>query len=137
MRIEDCSAEELFTNWKGRSSCVAAEQSRAGILQDKDGRLQDMGAGLQGDARVLEVLKPLKKKLKADVLDGIVVDLCRIRDFERSEIAHLIERDETYVRTILTRLVKSGRLKMKYPEMPNHPRQKYVAQSVVRETEGV
>ncbi len=103
-------------------------------LLDNETRLLDNEAGLlDNEARLLDnerieiALKPLKKRLKPAVLDQIVVDLCKIRGFERLELASLIKRNESYVRIILGRLVKSGRLRMKYPEMPNHPHQTYSA----------
>ena len=71
--------------------------------------------------RIEKALEPLKKRLNHDVLDQIVVDLRKIREFERQELASLIKRNESYVRILLGRLVKFGRLRMKYPEMPNHP----------------
>ena len=80
---------------------------------------------MQDNERIEMAIRPLKKRLKSIVMDNIILNLCLIRGFERVEIAKLIKRDETYVRTILTRLVKSCKLRMKYPEMPNHPHQMY------------
>ena len=96
-------------------------------LQDDGKRLLDNETRLLDNERIEIALKPLKKRLKPAVLDQIVVDLCKIRGFERLELASLIKRNESYVRIILGRLVKSGRLRMKYPEMPNHPHQTYSA----------
>lgn len=96
-------------------------------LQDKEASLQDKEASLQDNDEVKRVLVGLKKRLKAEVLDGIIVELCRVMPLERSVIAHLIRRDETYVRTILSRLVAAERLRMRYPQMPNHPNQTYTA----------
>ena len=96
-------------------------------LQDNDVRLQDSGASLQGNKLIQEALRPLKRRMKQSVLDKIIIDLCKIKAFERAEVARLIHRDETYVRTFLTRLVKDGKLRMTYQEMPNHPHQSYYA----------
>ena len=100
-------------------------QDNGSSLQDNGPSLQDNGPSLQDNERVEIALRPLKKRLKSVVLEKIILDLCSIRGFERAEIARLLKRDETYVRTILTRLVKSCKLRMRYPEMPNHPRQTY------------
>ena len=100
-------------------------QDNGPSLQDNGPSLQDNGPSLQDNERVEIALRPLKKRLKSVVLEKIILDLCSIRGFERAEIARLLKRDETYVRTILTRLVKSCKLRMRYPEMPNHPRQTY------------
>ena len=85
----------------------------------------DNEARLLYNEQIEKALEPLKKRLNHDVLDQIVVDLCKIREFERQELASLIKRNESYVRMLLGRLVKSGRLRMKYHEMPNHPHQTY------------
>lgn len=95
------------------------------LLQKRDETLLDNEARLLDDERIEKALAPLKKHLNHDVLDQIVVDLCKIREFERQELASLIKCNESYVRILLGRLVKSGRLRMKYPEMPNHPHQTY------------
>ena len=102
-------------------------QDNEARLQDNGARLQDNGARLQDNESIKLALKPLKKRLKPAILNQIVVDLCKIKGFECSELAGLIHRDETYVRTIVTKLVRAGRLRMKYPEMPNHPHQAYTA----------
>jgi ATP-dependent DNA helicase RecG len=96
-------------------------------MQDNDVTMQDNDSSMQDSKLVEEVLKRLKMRLNFAVLSQIIVDLCKIKGFERVELSALIKRDETYVRTILTKLVKSGRLKMKYPEMPKHPHQAYIA----------
>ena len=96
-------------------------------MQDNDVTMQDNDSSMQDSKLVGEVLKRLKMRLNFAVLSQIIVDLSKIKGFERVELSALIKRDETYVRTILTKLVKSGRLKMKYPEMPKHPHQAYIA----------
>lgn len=97
------------------------------LFQDDTLMLQDNDSSMQDSKLVEEVLKRLKKRLKFVALSQIIVDLCKIKGFERVELSALINRDETYVRTILTKLVKTGRLRMKYPEMPKHPHQAYIA----------
>jgi DNA repair ATPase RecN len=62
-----------------------------------------------------------KTKTKLDILDY---------ENRVSEIARLIDRNETYVRTFLVKLVRLHRLQMKYPEMPNHPHQTYYASGI-------
>ena len=88
------------------------------------------GVGMCNNELIKRALEPLKKRLKSDVLNQIIVDLCSIAEFERFEIAKLIKRDESYVRKILARLVKAGRVRMKYPEMPKHPHQTYRAAEI-------
>lgn len=114
----------LFGNLEDKAPSL---EDKAPSLQDNGIRLQDNGVSLQGNELIQEALKPLKRRMKQGVLDKIIVDLCKIKAFERAEVARLIHRDETYVRTFLTRLVKDCKLRMTYPEMPNHPHQSYYA----------
>jgi ATP-dependent DNA helicase RecG len=119
---------EVFSHGKNQVSQDnrSSLQDNRPRLQDNGPRLQDNWLSLQDKARVETALKQLKQRLKSDVLCGIIVDLCRIKSFECFELAKLVQRDETYLRTILSKLVKSGRLRMKFPEMPNHPQQAYM-----------
>ncbi len=106
---------------------VARLQDSGTRLEDSGARLEDNGARLEDNVAVDRVLRNLKRRMKPSDLEDIIVNLCKINEFERVEISKLIRRNETYVRTFLARLVKLGRLQMKYPEMPNHPHQTYHA----------
>lgn len=96
-------------------------------MSNNDSTMSNSGIDMCNNELIQKALRPLRKRLKSDVLDQIVVDLCEIAEFERSEIARFIKRDESYVRKILARLLRAGRVKMRYPEMPKHPHQKYRA----------
>ncbi len=96
-------------------------------MSNNDSTMSHSGIDMCNNELIQKALRPLRKRLKSDVLDQIVVDLCEIAEFERSEIARFIKRDESYVRKILARLLRAGRVKMRYPEMPKHPHQKYRA----------
>jgi len=106
---------------------VARLEDNGARLEDSGVRLEDNGARLEDNVAVDRVLRNLKRRMKPSDLEDIIVNLCKINEFERVEISKLIRRNETYVRTFLARLVKLGRLQMKYPEMPNHPHQTYHA----------
>ena len=112
----------------GNNSSTMSNNSSA--MSNRVDGMSNSGVGMSNNELIKRVLEPLKKRLKSDVLNQIVVDLCSIAEFERFEIAKLIKRDESYVRKILARLVKTGRVKMKYPEMPKHPHQTYRAAEI-------
>lgn len=125
--LQDC-ASAMSNCASAMPDCASTMPHNGMRLQDNGVRLQDNGVSLQGNELIQEALKPLKRRMKQGVLDKIIVDLCKIKAFERAEVARLIHRDETYVRTFLTRLVKDSKLRMTYPEMPNHPNQSYYAE---------
>ena len=98
--------------------------------------MEGNGARLEDNEALSRVIRSLKRRMKPADLEDIIVDICKIKEFERVEISKLIRRDETYIKAFLARLVKSGRLRMKYPEMPNHPHQRYNAFGVKSEIDG-
>lgn len=61
-------------------------------------------------------------------LIGIITDLCNEEPLKSSEMAGLLKRNETYLRTILAEMVgENGPLAYAIPEMPTHPNQAYRA----------
>ena len=103
-------------------------------LQASGETLQASGETLQVQAENLSRLPEIKKltdNIKKHIpradFEKILCALCQGRELEAPLIARLIRRNETYVRTFLTRLVACKRLQYKYPEMPTHPHQAYTA----------
>ena len=135
-RLEDNGAAMLNSrsgmsnNNSAMSNNSSAMSNNSSAMSNSGGGMCNSGVDMCNNELIKRALEPLKKRLKYDVLDQIVVDLCSISEFERFEIAKLIKRDESYVRKILARLVKTGRVKMKYPEMPKHPHQTYRAAEI-------
>ena len=128
-RLEDNDAA-MRNSRSGMSNNSSAMSNNSSAMSNSVGGMCNNGVGMCNNELIKRALEPLKKRLKSDVLNQIVVDLCSIAEFERFEIAKLIKRDESYVRKILARLVKTGRVKMKYPEMPKHPHQTYRAAEI-------
>ena len=128
-RLEDNEAAMLNSR-SDMSNNSSAMSNNSSAMSNSGGSMCNNGVGMCNNELIKRALEPLKKRLKSDVLNQIVVDLCSIAEFERFEIAKLIKRDESYVRKILARLVKTGRVKMKYPEMPKHPHQTYRAAEI-------
>ena len=114
----------LAQKGKGTATYYVPGKAFTSILNNAQ-NLQDSAQSLQDSERIKLALLPLRKRLKPEVLDKIILDLCSIRGFDRAEISSLLKRNETYFRALLTRVVKSQKLRMEYPEMPNHPHQTY------------
>ena len=114
----------LAQKGKGTATYYVPGKAFTSILNNAQ-NLQDSAQSLQDSERIKLALLPLRKRLKPEVLDKIILDLCSIRGFDRAEISSLLKRNETYIRALLTRVVKSQKLRMEYPEMPNHPHQTY------------
>jgi ATP-dependent DNA helicase RecG len=67
-------------------------------------------------------------RVPPNVLDEAIVAVCTGEYLTREEIAEKVNRAVNSLRArSLPRLVKEGRLQLKYPERPNHPHQAYGA----------
>lgn len=85
---------------------------------------------------LLEISRPARerRRLAPADRDDIIVRLCARVPLSLRELAHLVERDEEYLLTVLRRLVASGRLALLHPEQPTHPQQKYLGRGVEGQT---
>ena len=66
-----------------------------------------------------------KKRVSGEIIEKIILDLCRIRYFEKLELCELLNRKEAAVRRYLRKLTESGHLELLYPNILNHPKQAY------------
>lgn len=59
-------------------------------------------------------------------VENIILELCALKPFKASEIAHYLGKGEDYIkRKYLSNLIKTQKLGYTYPEMVNHPDQAY------------
>ncbi len=73
-------------------------------------------------------LNALGQRTAPTVLDAFVERLCRWRTLTLAQLGELIARDPNHVRkTVLRRLLGSGRIRYRYPDEPRHPDQAYWA----------
>ena len=105
---------------KGESSQHNAESS-----QHKNGMI---------DQRQWQILESLaeamrnKKRVSAQDRDNIITGLCKNSPLTAKQISILIGRKLSTVSIhYLPRLLKEGRIRLKYSDRPNHPDQAYVA----------
>ncbi|KAF0996795.1 ATP-binding protein [Geobacillus sp. TFV-3] len=69
-----------------------------------------------------------KKRLAPAVMEQLIVRLCRERPLRLKELAELLERTPDGLRNnYLGKLLEEGKIRLKYPDQPNHPRQAYMA----------
>lgn len=126
---------------KGNATYYVLESAFLGeTLQETDETLQGTDKTLQAPAKTLQArleelrarptivqaLTRLKRHTKRNDLISIIVDLCKEEPLKSVEIAGLLNRNETYLRTILVDMVgENGSLAYTIPEMPTHPNQAY------------
>ena len=82
------------------------------------------------DSSLRALAEPLARKGKAAPaeVEEVIIALCRAGVLTGEQIARLINRNPERVRDVyLSKLVKQGRLKMRFPETPNSPNQAYAA----------
>ena len=75
-----------------------------------------------------------KKRVSGEVIEKVILDLCRIRVFEKLELCELLDRKEVAIRRYLRKLVESGHLELLYPSILNHPKQAYKTVKKANET---
>lgn len=82
------------------------------------------------DPGLRAIAEPVASKGKAPPVEveEVVVALCQGRFLTSEQIAGLLNRNPERVRDVyLSKLVKEGRLNMRFPEAPNSPNQAYTA----------
>lgn len=74
-------------------------------------------------------LLSLGKRSKKSELENVIIDMCGVAPLSIEEIANYTNRTISYIRIkILPGLLRDKRIKYTFPEMINHPNQKYSAQ---------
>jgi ATP-dependent DNA helicase RecG len=68
-----------------------------------------------------------KKRLHPTTMEQIILRLCAQRPLMLKELAHLLERTSDGLRNnYLAKLLEEGKIRLKYPDQPNHPKQAYM-----------
>jgi ATP-dependent DNA helicase RecG len=68
-----------------------------------------------------------KKRLPPSVMENIILQLCAQRPLMLKELAALLERTPDGLRNnYLGKLIEEGKIRLKYPDQPNHPKQAYM-----------
>ncbi|MGX1901262.1 ATP-binding protein [Thermolongibacillus altinsuensis] len=68
-----------------------------------------------------------KKRLSPAMMEQIILQLCAKRPLMLKELAQLLERTPDGLRNnYLAKLLSEGKIQLKYPDQPNHPKQAYM-----------
>ncbi len=126
-RYHACTALAFAANGLRCDQNAVNLHAISSTMQDNGESMQDIVRTMQDSEEVRKILAPLQARMKPAEIDDVIVSLCGIRSLSTVCIARLINRDETYVRTILKRLIESKRLDYTIPGMIKHPNQAYVA----------
>ncbi len=73
------------------------------------------------------MIESLGARVKPETSKDVIVALCRHSPYSKKEISILLHRSEVTIGDLLGELLREGRLRLLYPEVPNHPQQKYRA----------
>nr|WP_221248227.1 transcriptional regulator [Anoxybacillus mongoliensis] len=68
-----------------------------------------------------------KKRLAPTKMEEIILQLCAHRPLMLKELAYLLDRTPDGLRNnYLGKLLAEGKMRLKYPDQPNHPKQAYI-----------
>ena len=94
------------------------------VLSGMSASGRDLFAGLPGP--LVAKVRGLGRRAKAEVLRGLVLELCACRDFDPQDLGNLLGKNYDYLRErILYPLIQEGLLLYRYPESPRNPKQAY------------
>ncbi|MFF2878147.1 ATP-binding protein [Gottfriedia sp. NPDC057991] len=67
----------------------------------------------------------LKKRLKPEVLEGLILKLCLMKPYTKNELMQILNRKEKLIREKIKKLITEGKLELTYPDNITHPKQTY------------
>ena len=71
-------------------------------------------------------LKTLKKKVDKKILKSLIIELCSVSPLDSDQLSLLLKRNKNHLRRrILSELINEKKVNYLYPEMINHPQQKF------------
>ena len=80
--------------------------------------------------RWLEIARPVRESGKAPRarVEAVLIEVCRSGYRTLRELQVILGRDADSLRVhYLNRMAKDGRMRLKFPEAPNHPNQAYTS----------
>jgi len=127
--------EKLMTSWRDTGITTASQpvnlDPKSGNLpakpvgsDPKPVRLEAKPVNLPEDLAI--ALAALGGKADSATMEDLVLRLCRWQPLSKEELSVHLSRHPNYVQnTLLTPLLRQGKLAMTIPDQPNHPQQKY------------
>ncbi|MGM9819683.1 MAG: hypothetical protein ACI3Z9_02615, partial [Candidatus Onthomorpha sp.] len=91
---------------------------------------KEVSSEVKGVSSEVKEVSSQRRRLKPQELDEIILYQC-MNWMSPEELSKAVGRSSKYIRgKIIPRLLKEGRLEMKFPDTPNHPKQKYRQKAV-------
>lgn len=109
---------------------VSSDNSKGVSSEPKGVSSEDKGVSsmdMEMPENIIFRVRSLRQRVPKTELSELITDLCSIRPLSIEELGEILGRTTKYLRKILPELIKNKRIKYTYPEMVNHPNQKYVA----------
>lgn len=111
--------------------------SLSGNLESLSGNLGQVGRGQEEKDMRNTLLQMLPEMLQKEVnklgkriapaaLDSLVEKVCDQMPMSRQELSCLLYKSDKHMQDCLRRMINARRLRLLYPEIPNHPNQKYM-----------
>jgi ATP-dependent DNA helicase RecG len=110
-----------LTNMDGLSITIHDNTSN---MDGKESRINliDVPIAIRIHVRTLH----LKKRAKPEEVNAVILKLCDWRALSLAEIAELLDKTPTYIsQKFIGKMVSDGQLCYLFPELPQHPNQKY------------
>lgn len=139
-RSKDATSDEKVTTSgaKGATSGAKGATSDAkgatlganGATSDANGATSDtkVTSCEMFGAEILQKLQSLGQRTNRNDMESLIVKMCSIMPLSIEEIANYTNRTINHIRNkVLPKLLREKRIRFTFPEMINHPNQKYTA----------
>lgn len=134
-KIEELSSSIISDSNSYNKEASAKNEEKADIaVSHANDELQEEGEGASSSKDIEEKLQRIselarrKKRLSPSVMEEIIVELCIQKPLMLKELADLLGRTPDGLRNnYLAKLLAKGKVRLKYPDQINHPKQAYIA----------
>lgn len=119
--------DEMFGAQVGRSEQMVVSSEHL------TGNMVHLGPTPEQWDRLMEIAKPIRESSKVKskkIIEDIILVLCADNYLTLDELHHLLNREKDSLRNhYVNRMIEEGKLIPKYKNIPNHPKQGYMAVS--------
>ena len=124
---EKANIVKSLTNSKKNVADSSENNLLSGESSSLSGNLDALSGNLKEIPEPLKVqIENLGSRVKPEIMEHIILQLCSINNYKTSEIAKILGRNESYIaEQYLNKLLKEGKLIFTFPEVNNHPQQAY------------
>jgi len=123
----------MATYYQGSPEFLASLDSLSPNLDDLSPNLDGLSPNLDGlspnppplPAELEEMVRNLGMRARPEASKNVIIALCSFNPMSKRELAQFMGRSEDTTGDLLRDLVAEGRIELVYPDVPNHPNQKY------------